>query len=205
MKSKFFLIAMLVVLLAAALPCSGLALSDGAPGLSDYTYQYADMQTAKNYQIKFGLEHQLGDNDKWDVYSAPALDAVRGANGNAYLHTGEEVYSAGWSGAWLMVRYPKVGGGYRVGWTPRTEMLGGKVEATRNVNFAYWTVELSRSCAISDDPLYESDALAYASAGERLTYLGYYRYNNGREYAYVQGLLNGHPVAGFIPFDAIAW
>ena len=42
-------------------------------------------------------------------------------------------------------------------------------------------------------------------AGEELTYLAYYCYNGGKEYAYVQGELDGRPVCGFIPFDAIAW
>ena len=84
-------------------------------------------------------------------------------------------------------------------------MKGGRVEATRNVNMAYWTVTLNQNCALTDDPLYESEALAYASAGEQLTYLAYYRYNNGREYAYVQGDLYGQPICGFIPFEAIDW
>ena len=204
MKSKLFLIAMLVVLLVAALPCSGLALSNGAPGLNDYTTNGSRVQ-AKNYVIKFGLEHQLGDNDTWDVYGAPALDAVRGADGKACLHTSDDVYSAGWSGSWLLVRYEKTNGGLRTGWVPKTEMKGGKVEATRNVNFAYWTVTLDQNCALTDDPLYESDALAYANAGDTLTYLAFYQYQGGREYAYVRGELNGRQVCGFIPFEAIAW
>ena len=64
---------------------------------------------------------------------------------------------------------------------------------------------LDEDCILTDDPLMESEILAYASAGEELTYLAYYHYNNGKEYAYVQGELDGRPVCGFIPFDAVAW
>lgn len=195
-----------VVLILVMLPLSAFALTSGSPGLKDYRYQSGSRYTAKDYQIKFGREEHLGYKDTWQVYSAPSLNAVRGANGKASVYTSESVYTAGWSGSWLMVRYEKGNGGFRVGWVPKSGINSIKtVSASRNLDFAYWTVELDENCMLTDDPLYESEVLAYASAGEQLTYLAFYQYNGGREYAYVQGDLDGRPICGFIPFEAIAW
>ena len=197
---------LIALLICVKLPLSAYALTTGSPGLKDYRYESYSSNSARDYQIKFGIEAHLGYKDTWQVYTAPSLNAVRGANGKSSLHTSEEVYTAGWSGSWLMVRYQKNNGGFRVGWVPKSGINSIRtVSASRNVNFAYWTVELARDCFLTDDPLYESETLAYASAGEQLTYLAFYQYNNGREYAYVQGDLNGQPICGFIPFEAIAW
>ena len=200
-----WMIMLAVLLLICLLPACALALTPGgAPGLSDNRYRTGDRYTAKEYKIAFGAEPYLEGNATWPVYSAPAMNAYRAANGKASVHMEDDVYSGGWSGAWLFVRYPKVNGGYRVGWVPK-EAINRPIKRTKQCDFAYWTVETNQSCQLTDDPLYESDILAYASAGETLTYLGYYQYGNGREYAYVQGDMNGQPVCGFIPFNAIDW
>ena len=193
---------MVVTMLVLVQPISAQALTSTSSTSNYASYNNA---SARDYVIKFGKEHNLGQNDVWKVYAAPAFDAVRGANGKASTRSTDDVYSAGWSGAWLLVRYVKDNGGYRVGWIPKTELNMRTIQATRNVNFAYWTVTLAESCALTDDPLMSSDTLAYADQGEQLTYLGYYQYGNGMEYAYVQGKLDGRPVCGFVPFDAIAW
>ena len=203
MRVKRFLTGVLAAVLAVILPVSALALT-GAPAVGKYATA-SGSKSARDYVISFGAERETGYKDSWDVYTAPALNAVRGANGKAYVYTSEGVDSAGWYGAWLLIRYQKSNGGFRVGWVPKTQITSGRIQATRNVNFAYWTVTLADNCTLTDDPLLESEALAYASAGEQLTYLAYYQYRGGREYAYVQGELDGRPVCGFIPFDAIAW
>ncbi|MBQ4264615.1 MAG: hypothetical protein IJB85_03800 [Clostridia bacterium] len=206
MKSKRFVVIMFAILLIVVLPTSAFALSSSSAG--SYNYNYAANQTgksARDFVISFADETEIGYKDTWNIYAAPALNAVRGAGGKASVYTSEGVDSAGWHGAWLLVRYEKSNGGFRVGWVPSTQITSGRIQATRNVNFAYWTVTLEENCMLTDDPLLESEALAYASAGEQLTYLAYYRFNGGREYAYVQGELDGRPVCGFIPFNAIAW
>ena len=195
--------AIMMMLLFAA---NALALSSTGTSQSHTAYTVAGSEAmARSYRIAFGIEGKLGNNDSYPVYSAPDFNAVRGANGKASVHTSGGMYSAGWEGAWLMVRYEKNNGGYRVGWIPRNELNMRGIERTKNLNFAYWTVTLDENCALTDDPLLESDKLAYASRGETLTYLGYYQYNNGREYAYVRGDLDGQPICGFIPFEAIDW
>ena len=204
MKKKMKLFALIAMIAIMILPTAAFALSGGSPGLSDYRYGTGDASQARNYAIAFGTEPYLDGNSLWPVYSAPNLDAVRGSNGRAMLCTDDEVYTAGWSGSWLMVRYPKDNGGFRVGWVPKHE-INREIKRSKACDFAYWTVTVGKNCTLTDDPLYESEALAYASSGETLTYLGYYQYGNGREYAYVQGDLNGRPVCGFIPFEAIAW
>lgn len=192
------------VMLAVILPCSALALNSAFPSGSNYYSSYGSEAQARYYTISFGYDEGIGHNDTWEVYTAPSLNAIRGANGKASCHTSEPVMTAGWDGAWLLVRYEKNNGGYRVGWVPNTT-IGTRLKTYRQVDFAYWDVEVARNCVLTDDPLLESEALAYASAGETLTYLAHYQYRGGREYAYVRGELNGHPVCGFIPFDAIDW
>ena len=198
--------ALMAALLLLALPMSALALTENRNGASSARGGVAGTEKqAREYVIKFGVEHALGEHDKYPVYSAPDLNAVRGANGKAMLATSGGADSAGWEGAWLLMRYEKSNGGYRVGWVPKSELNMITIEATRSVNFAYWTVTLAEDCALTDDPLMESEILAYADRGEQLVYLAYYRYKQGKEYAYVRGELNGQPVCGFIPFGAIDW
>ena len=206
MKHKGFWLALVAMLLVLALPVSALALSEnrnGAGGVQ--TRATGTQRQARDYVIKFGVEHRLGQKDKYPIYSAPDLNAVRGAKGKATLATAGGADSAGWEGAWLLMRYEKSNGGYRVGWVPKTSLNMKTIEATRSVNFANCLVTLAQDCKLTDDPLMESETLCYAEAGEQLTYLAFYQYNGGREYAYVQGELNGRPVCGFIPFNAIAW
>ena len=207
MKLKRFCLALTVALLLLALPMSALALSENKNGAGTVSASAAGTERqAREYVIKFGVEHALGEHDKYPVYSAPDLNAVRGANGKAMLATSGGADSAGWEGAWLLMRYEKSNGGYRVGWVPKDKLNMITIEATRSVNFAYWTVTLDEDCALTDDPLMESETLCYADAGEQLIYLAYYRYGTkGKEYAYVRGELNGQPVCGFIPFGAIDW
>ena len=207
MKLKRFCLALTVALLLLALPMSALALSENKNGAGTVSASAAGTERqAREYVIKFGVEHALGEHDKYPVYSAPDLNAVRGANGKAMLATSGGADSAGWEGAWLLMRYEKSNGGYRVGWVPKDKLNMITIEATRSVNFAYWTVTLDEDCALTDDPLMESETLCYADAGEQLIYLAYYRYGTkGKEYAYVRGELNGQPVCGFIPFSAIDW
>ena len=198
--------ALMAALLLLALPMSALALTENRNGASSARGGVAGTEKqAREYVIKFGVEHALGEHDKYPIYSAPDLNAVRGANGKAMLATSGGADSAGWEGAWLLMRYEKSNGGYRVGWVPKSELNMITIEATRSVNFAYWTVTLAEDCALTDDPLMESEILAYADRGEQLVYLAYYRYKQGKEYAYVRGELNGQPVCGFIPFGAIDW
>lgn len=191
----------LLMLLVFLMPLTALALTSS----STTSYNRDPGSDPRSYRIKFDDEDAVGTNDKWPVYSAPDFNAVRGGNGKAMVHTGNGVRSSGWYGAWLMICYTKNDGGIRVGWVPKSEFKHGKIRRTRSVNFAYWDVTVNRQCGLTDDPLYETEMLAYASAGEKLTYLGYYQYRSGREYAYVQGDIDGYPVCGFIPFDAIAW
>ena len=198
--------ALMAALLLLALPMAALAITETRNGASSARGGVAGTEKqAREYVIKFGVEHALGEHDKYPIYSAPDLNAVRGANGKAMLATSGGADSAGWEGAWLLMRYEKSNGGYRVGWVPKSELNMITIEATRSVNFAYWTVTLAEDCALTDDPLMESEILAYADRGEQLVYLAYYRYKQGKEYAYVRGELNGQPVCGFIPFGAIDW
>lgn len=195
-----------LLLVCMLLPVSAFALTTGSPGLHDSRYMAGNRMQAKDYSISFKYQEHLGNRDTWQVYTAPSLNAIRGANGKASVHTSEGVDTAFWSGAWLMVRYQKNNGGFRVGWVPKSGINAiNTVFEDRDAHFAYWPVQVNQDCILTDDPLYESEVLAYASVGEELTYLAYYQYNRGREYAYVQGDLNGQPICGFIPFEAIDW
>ena len=208
MKGKrFWMPLTAALLLLALLPAGALALSGHKKTEAEpVAFSEISEEEAREYVIKFGVEHAIGEHDKYPVYSAPDLNAVRGANGKAMLATSGGADSAGWEGAWLLMRYEKSNGGYRVGWVPKDKLNMITIEATRSVNFAYWTVTLDEDCALTDDPLMESETLCYANAGEQLIYLAYYRYGTkGKEYAYVRGELNGQPVCGFIPFSAIDW
>ena len=92
MKMKHIALLLALFLAAAILPSVAAALTSGAPGLSDYTYGSGNRYQAKEYKIAFGTEPYLDGNSVWPVYSAPALDAVRGARGKASLATNGCLY-----------------------------------------------------------------------------------------------------------------
>ena len=204
MKKRLWLAAVIAVMMVMILSATALALKPPASGTAGAHGQAGTRSQAKQYEIAFGAEPYLEGNATWPVYSAPTLRAYRAANGRASVHMEDDVYSGGWLGSWLLIRYPKVNGGQRVGWVPKAE-INRPIKRTKECNFAFWPVKVKQDCIMTDDPLYESEILAYASRGEELTYLGYYPYNRSCEYAYVQGEMDGEQVCGFIPFDAIDW
>ena len=88
MKLKRFCLVLTVALLLLALPMSALALTENKNGASSARGGVAGTEKqAREYVIKFGVEHALGEHDKYPIYSAPDLNAVRGANGKAMLAT----------------------------------------------------------------------------------------------------------------------
>ena len=52
-------LAVILMIVLAVLPCAAFALSGGSPGLIDYRYGTGNKSAAKDYVIKFGLEHSL--------------------------------------------------------------------------------------------------------------------------------------------------
>lgn len=186
-----------LVLLLALIPCAGLALTTYSPMTDGYNGRTPGNEVqARLYKIQFqrtGLTSESGMR----IYTAPSSIAARSAG----IYPLDDVRFGGKDGTWQLVYCANAGEACCVGWMQDN----GYVNDNRNVNFAYWPVELEWSCMLTDDPMYEERALAFAEAGETLTYLAYYCSDNGSEYAYVKGELNGRPLCGFIPFDAIGW
>ena len=158
---------------------------------------------AKQYSFSFSSDKGIRHNDRWDVYSAPSLNAVRGANGKAMVRSYERIMTAGWNGAWLMIRYEK-SEGVRIGWVANGQ-IGAPVETDHEIMFARWTMPVRMDCAITDDPVSESETLKNVVSGEEVIYLAHYQEDGGKEYAYIKTDLDGKLVYGFIPFDAIDW
>lgn len=199
------LVLLMLSVMLAALPLTSFAVMKVNSGADR-----PSVTAAEDYPLnKFGKEHKLDVAESIKVYTAPSTQAVRGADGKATMGTGGTIYSAGWNNQWLLIRYEKTKGGYRVGWVRKSDFCDQNqenLECTRNVKFAYWTVRAKEDSYLTDDPIEESEWLGTVAQGEELTFLSYYQYDAGHtKYAYVQGDMDGQPIAGFIPFDAIEW
>ncbi|MBP3655688.1 MAG: hypothetical protein J6K32_03225 [Clostridia bacterium] len=132
------------------------------------------------------------------VYSGPGRHYWIGANGWAKALSDEEIYVAGQEGNFLLVQYG-ISKGVRVGYICIDDISGGA--SAKRLNFDYTTKTITRLCSFTDDPSSLNNPIGTLSAGDRVTYLS--KYYNGLQWAYVESLIDGVPIRGFVPLDCV--
>jgi len=136
-------------------------------------------------------------NQKFAVYSAPSERSYRGANGKASVSTNGAVYAAGWENGWLLVMYLTNNGSVRVGY-----ISGVKDKLTLPyLNLDAIPVVLQENASLTDDPAMAGGSIAALRKGDRVVYLSEFR--NRYTWAYVETIVGGQVVRGFIRADAI--
>ncbi|MGN0779950.1 MAG: YARHG domain-containing protein [Aristaeellaceae bacterium] len=157
---------------------------------------------SSGFDVLQGFEYvSVKANQKWPVYSAPDVNAWRGANGKAMLSTNGYVYAAGWENGWLLVMYETNNGSVRVGYTRAKDMKQAPSTSLSTLNFDYTTATVTRQCSLTDDPARCYEAIVSLRQGQQVTYLS--TFFNSQPWAYVETTVNGQTVRGFIPASSL--
>lgn len=146
-----------------------------------------------NFQYKGFLGGQT-----FKVYSGPGRHYWRGANGWAKVSSDEAIYCAGQEGNWLLVTY-STSSGTRVGYVTREDI--SENTSAKALHFDYTSRQITKQCIFTDDPSSLNNPIGYINAGATVTYLA--DYYNGLNWAYVESVIDGTPIRGFVPADSI--
>lgn len=146
------------------------------------------------------FSHYFAPNQKLSVYSGPGTHYHRSADGKAMASTNGEIYVGGWENGWLMVMYWTNNGNIRVGYAPSKDFRD-RVDAPP-LTFAYAPATVTRRCVLTDDPVATYQTMATLHQGAQVTYLT--EYVNEYRWAYVEAVVNGVPMRGFVEADAVA-
>lgn len=146
----------------------------------------------------FFLQYFAPDQ-RFPVYSGPGTKYHRSADGKAVVSTNGEIYVGGWQNGWLMVMYWTNNGNIRVGYV-QGKNFKDKVNAPE-LRFGNSPAAITRACVLTDDPVATYQTMATLRQGAQVTYLS--EYINEYRWAYVEAVVNGVPMRGFVEADAV--
>lgn len=154
-----------------------------------------------NFDVLSGFYSiEMKPNQKFPVYSAPDLNSYRGAKGKATVSTNGAVYAAGWDGGWLLIMYLTNNGSVRVGYIEGNKMKD-HLNSVPMLNFDYTPVTLLESASLTDDPAMSFTTITKLPSGSQVYYLS--EYQNRYSWAYVETILDGQAVRGFMKAEAL--
>lgn len=132
---------------------------------------------------------------RYDVYSGPGEDYLRGGDGRAAVSTNDWVQVFGQEDGWMLIQYALSSDRMRFGWIP-VEALprGADVEPFRFSGVDAWT---RRSVAVTDDPLASGAPLLTLPEGCRVAWLA-----TMGDWAYIESS-TGDLLRGFVPVEAL--
>ena len=138
----------------------------------------------------------LKANQSLAVYSAPAQDAYRAANGKAAVSTNGAVYAMGWDSGWLLVMYETNNGQCRIGYVDSSR-IKGDIPSLPRLSMVRIPCQTLSSAGLTDDPAKTTKPLTQLPAGTTVTYLTT-MYNSG-EWDYIETTIDGKVARGFVP------
>lgn len=129
------------------------------------------------------------------VYTAPSYSAYRLADGKASVATNVYMSEGGYVSGWLLVRYEKDGGGFRVGYIPPSNVSGFRSKMGTK-QFDYVAATAGGTIYVTDDPIRGTPYFARMDYGERFYLLARYDYYG--DWLYIEFWVNGQVARGFI-------
>ena len=140
------------------------------------------------------------------VYSAPSITSWRGANGNAKVNRNGTILAAGKDNGWLLVMYETNKGSVRVGYINPSEYgraldANGK-DVVTELEFENTEAEITEDCFLTDDPATSRSVIRQMKKGETVTYLT--NFFNHSSWAYIETMIDGKVVRGFVPADCVS-
>lgn len=144
----------------------------------------------------------LTPNQRFDIYTGPSTDYMRGANGKAKVSTNGAVYLAGIENGWVLAMYETNKGGVRVGMFPQNQMKDSV--SLPELDFYSEKLALISPANLTDDPKGQNEIYAKLKNGEEVTYLSTFLLE-GKSFHYVEYKGKSQPVRGFIPESALPY
>lgn len=190
--SFFVLFLVLCLLLPSAL--AGTSISSGnksnVQGDSDLVRRLQEAPEFKFYHAQSGIGHGT-----CPVYTAPSEDSFRMADGRASVSTNHDLYEAGYSAGWLLVRYETNNGGTNVGYIPPRYVKGYKSRMTLP-EFDYIPATALDVVYVTNNPLLPGSFYATLDPEEGFYILGKYTYHG--DWWYIECTVDGQMARGFI-------
>lgn len=165
--------------------------------------------TLKNAQEKLTVAPTLPDNSelvaeeiqftggqKYDVYSGPGKDFLRGNNNKAALSTNDWIQVFGEEDGWLMVQYAINKDTYRFGYIPASALP--KNTQVKVLDFYAVEASVNVDTIITDDPLFSNMVLSTIPAGTLVNWLA-----SMGDWAYISTVIDNTPVRGFVNAGAL--
>lgn len=136
---------------------------------------------------------QFTGGKKYNVYSGPSQNSIRGGNGKAAVSTNGWIQVFGQENGWILIQYSIDTAHYRFGYIEASSLP--KDAYVGYLNFYARNAVIQYSVSVTDDPLYSRSTLITASAGENVTWLA-----TMGDWAYIEGT----NYRGFVPLNAIS-
>ena len=135
---------------------------------------------------------------KYEVYSGPGENYLRGAAGKASVSTNDWIQVFGEENGWIMIQYAIDSAHYRIGYIS-AKALPKKTE-TGPLSLDRSDVRhLLQGAGLTDDPLFSGEALTALPEGAEVIFLG-----TLGDFAYVETEAGAAPVRGFIPVSVLS-
>ena len=153
----------------------------------------------KAFDLLSGFTYvELKAGQSLPVYSAPAANSWRGANGKASVSTSGRVYAYGQENNWLMVMYETnaSSNAVRVGWVDLSKVNKSKATLPGTVTFANIKMSLNAAVSVTDDPV-GLTSMTVLSPGTKVTWLSTF-YSGSHIWDYIEFSLNGQRARGFV-------
>ena len=134
------------------------------------------------------------------VYSGPGDYFYRAADGKAYVGS-TSVVIYGVENGWAMIGYTLSNGSFRIGYVDAA-LLAPSGLRIAYLDFAYTTRQIKTTVNLTDDVVRYQPTVATLPAGTYVLFLAYENSLN-TTWAYVEVLVNGSIMRGFIPASAL--
>ena len=141
---------------------------------------------------------QFTGGKKYEVYSGPGENYLRGANGKAGVSTNDWIQVFGEENGWIMIQYAIDSAHYRIGYIP-AKALPKKAEAAPLSLDRGDVRHTVQAAGLTDDPLFSGETLAALPEGAEVTFLG-----TLGDFAYVEAEAGAAPVRGFVPESVLS-
>ncbi len=136
------------------------------------------------------MEVRFTGGKVYDVYSGPGEQYLRGADGRAAVSTNDWIQVFGRQNGWVMVQYDVSSGQYRIGWIRDVALPEGA--DVPEMYFDETPMYLTRTAALTDDPMNSGEMLAKVQAGT-VTHLA-----DMGDHAYIETEVSGMRIRGFV-------
>ncbi len=140
-------------------------------------------------------EIKFSGGKKYNVYSAPSKDSLRGGNGEAEVSTNSWIQVFGQEDDWILIQYSIDASNYRIGYIAASALpKNADVPTLEFKPVAAW---LEGDASLTDDPFYSQSALSALKANDQVTWLAAIG-----EWAYIE-VSQPQLMRGFVPINRL--